>query len=238
MFDLIKRFAISFAGSFLGAGILSWLFAGYLINAFQQAVDTNSASQNGRMDGLQQQLNLIQTQQDNVSDVIRSIDSNISETNRLQKEFTLVGLDRIDALAASTDFLISQADRLLSQVEPTSPVTMGKLRETYTPRLTTGKSGRFVGTFEADQPSMIFIDFPPSTSRNPLPALFTISLFKEDSSEVQQFTMSSQVAVIVNGVIQNNASLLVPVQGSYVIVITALPDVNFNVSSFPLTREQ
>jgi hypothetical protein len=68
----------------------------------------------------------------------------------VQSDFTSKGLYRIDALAASTDFLLTQVDRMLSRVEPSPIMNLGLLGESPL-LLNTGSSGRLVATFETLQ---------------------------------------------------------------------------------------
>jgi hypothetical protein len=236
--DLIKRFAVSFAGSLLGFGVVSWALAAYLIGAFQQTVDTNSTSQNGRMDGIQQQLNLIQTQQNAFSETLRAVESGVSEMKTAQSEFVSKGLYRIDALAASTDYLISQAERVLSNVEPSPPASLGIVSPETDLLLTTGSSGRFVATFETTQEAIMAVSIEPTTLGTLVPYLFEVKLFSRDEDYIYQFSRPSSSVTIGNGAARTAVSVVAPRAGSYVIIVDSVPDVSFRLESLPLKEEQ
>jgi len=234
--DLVKRFAVSFAASLLAYGVLSLALAAYLVGAFQQTVDTNSASQNGRMDGIQQHLTSIQSQLNGFSDSLLSVESGVSELKTVQSDFTSKGLYRIDALAASTDFLLTQVDRMLSRVEPSPIMNLGLLGESPL-LLNTGSSGRLVATFETLQEATLIVSTEPSSELIPYRYLFELTLLSRDAENIYRSEMSSRSSIVVDGFSPMRLPIAPAGPGSYVIVVESIPDFSFSLGSIPLEQK-
>jgi hypothetical protein len=234
---VIVRFAPALIVSLFANAIISVGVVIFLVSAFQQVVDTSIESLNSRAGDVQARVSEVNAELSSLLPALQNLESDIAALRKSQDDFVDFGSERIDALAASTDFLLTQAERIVSRVEPSPPVTLGLVELGRELRVSTDGSGTFSASFESA--SEILLTFTAELAPSyQVPTTFLVTVFSRDPDYARQYNGISSLVVVPDGFSVGSVTAFIPAAGNYFIVVHSVPDVDITILVSEVTEKQ
>lgn len=205
----------------------------FIVGSFQNALDTTS-------NAIQGQIVLVAGQVSETRDDVASLSQSNSELLqgivRLEQAITDVVAEQeraVDqfaqdtrALAASTDFLIERANRIVEGVVPRAPRDLGTMKEGDSRFVQTDGNGLIAITFDVQEVAPIRVGLAQELGE---PSLARVALYQASDSTGNTFSRQTDSLFGIGGLAPSLFSTEGAGPGRYLVIVESLPNIRFSI---------